>query len=62
MNGFYKHLTEILKRNGFRFLRPGRGDHEIWGNGKIQRPVDRNSRSRHTANAVLKQFGLKDRV
>lgn len=61
MNGFYRQLTEILKRHGFYFLRPGKGDHEIWGNDKIQRPVDRNSRSRHTANQILKQFGIKEK-
>ena len=45
MNGFYKQLIAILKQNGFRYIRQGKGDHEIWGNGKIERPVDRNSRS-----------------
>lgn len=58
----YKQLTEILKRHGYRFLRPGKGDHEIWGNDRIQRPVDRNSRSRYTANAILKQFGISERI
>lgn len=62
MNGFYRQLTAILKRHGFYFLRPGKGDHEIWGNDKIQRPVDRNSRSRHTANQVLKQFGINEKI
>lgn len=62
MNGFYRQLTAILKRYGFRFLRQGKGDHEIWGNDQIQRPVDRNSRSRFTANAILRQFGIKERL
>lgn len=62
MNGFYKQLIAILKQHGFRFIRSGKGDHEIWGNDKLQRPVDRNSRSRHTANAILRQFGIKERI
>ena len=62
MNGFYKQLVAILKRYGFRFIRQGRGDHEIWGNDQIERPVDRNSRSRHTANAILKQFVIKEKI
>lgn len=62
MSGYYQQLTAILKRHGFRFIRQGKGDHEIGGNGTIERPVDRNSRSRHTANAVLKQCGISERI
>jgi hypothetical protein len=62
MNGFYKQLKEILKRHGFQIIRQGRGDHQIWGNGKVQCPVDRNCRSRHTANAVLKQCGIDEKI
>lgn len=62
MNGFYKQLIAILKQHGFRYIRQGKGDHEIWGNGKIERPVDRNSRSRHTANSVLKQCGINKKI
>jgi hypothetical protein len=62
MNGYYKQLTEILRKYGFRCIRKGKGDHEIWGNGKVARPVDRNSRSRHTANEVLKQCGIKEKI
>ena len=35
MNGYYKQLTEILRKYGFRCIRKGKGDHEIWGNGKV---------------------------
>ncbi len=62
MNGFYKQLTEILRRHGFRLLRSGKGDHEVWGNEKLKLTVDRNGRSRHTANSILRQFGIKEKI
>jgi len=42
------------------FDRSGKGDHEIWYSPITQRKfvVDSNIKSRHTANAVLKQAGL----
>lgn len=58
------NLTPALKRHlrehGCSFEREGRGDHEIWfspHSGK-KFPVDSHIKSRHTANAVLKQAGL----
>ncbi len=58
------NLTPELKRKlrdaGCRFERHGKGDHEIWYSPRTQRRfvVDNQLRSRHTANAVLKQAGL----
>jgi hypothetical protein len=51
---------ERLARSGCRFERPGKGDHEIWfsPNTGVRFPVDSKIKSRHTANAVLKQAGL----
>jgi hypothetical protein len=60
MSGYTKERKDILVENGCWFVRQGRGDHEIWESpisGK-RFPVDNNIRSRHTANAVLKQAGL----
>jgi hypothetical protein len=53
-------LKEILRAHGCSFERPGRGDHEIWFSPITGRrfPVDHAIRSRHTANAVLKQAGI----
>jgi len=41
-------------------VRRGRGDHEIWYSpiSDTNFTVDANIKSRHTANAVLKQAGL----
>ena len=60
MAGYSDALKKILSENGCKFERQGKGDHEIWYSpisGK-RFPVDSNIKSRHTANAVLKQAGL----
>lgn len=60
MAGFTQDLKRLLRANECYFVRQGRGDHEIWFSPRTGRhfPVDNNIRSRHTANAVLKQAGL----
>ena len=60
MADFYRELVAILRANGFELLRPGKGSHEIWANPttKQQVTVPRSTKSRHTANDVLKQAGL----
>ena len=53
-------LKRLLKSSGYAFWRNGRGDHEIWRHTVTGRKVvvDRDIKSRHTANGVLKQAGL----
>lgn len=60
MADFAPELKRILRDAGCAFVRSGRGDHEIWYSPISQRnfPVDQKIKSRHTANAVLKQAGL----
>ncbi len=60
MAGFYKDLIRILKRAGCTYVRPGKGDHEIWYSPISDRnfTVDHHTKSRHTANNSLKQAGL----
>ena len=56
---FYRDLTKILIDAGFMQAEGGKGSHEKWQNletGKVE-TVPR-SKSRHTANEVLKQAGL----
>jgi predicted RNA binding protein YcfA (HicA-like mRNA interferase family) len=59
-SSFTPEVTRILRANGCRFERQGKGDHEIWFSPITNRRfvVDQNIKSRHTANAVLKQAGL----
>ena len=60
MAGYTRDLKKILQQHGCRFDRPGKGDHEIWYSpiSGLRFPVDSDIKSRHTANAVLKQAGL----
>jgi predicted RNA binding protein YcfA (HicA-like mRNA interferase family) len=59
MANFYRELVAILRENGCYFVRQGKGSHEIWFSPLTNRPVTvpRTTKSRHTANDVLKQAG-----
>jgi hypothetical protein len=63
MTDYAPDLKRYLEEAGCRFLRQGKGDHEIWYSPISKRPftVDGKIKSRHTANAVLKQAGLEKR-
>ncbi len=58
---FTPELKKLLRSSGCEFVRSGKGDHEIWFSPIAKRhfTVDNKIRSRHTANAVLKQAGLQ---
>lgn len=60
MNHYGKRVREILTEAGCYFKRHGRGDHDVWWSPVSNRSftVDHVIKSRHTANAVLKQAGL----
>ena len=62
MKGFYPALREIFRKHNVVFVRKGNGDHEIWRLGNKQTTVDRGVKNRYTANGVLRQLGLKDRL
>jgi len=59
-SNFTRDLKRILRQAGCRQERQGKGDHEIWYSPLTDTrfPVDSRIKSRHTANAVLKQAGL----
>jgi predicted RNA binding protein YcfA (HicA-like mRNA interferase family) len=60
MTDFYRDLVAILRENGCEPVRKGKGSHEIWYSPVNDRhfTVPRTTKSRHTANEVLKQAGL----
>lgn len=60
MESFTPELIRILQLAGCHLLRQGKGDHAIWFSPITALPfvVDNKIKSRHTANAVLKQAGL----
>src|SRR5689334_3699814 len=62
MAGPSRQLAGILRENGCRKVRAGKGTHEIWFspiNGRHV-AVPRSTQSRHTANEVLKQAGSSE--
>lgn len=60
MESFTPELKRLLLAGNCEFVRSGKGDHEIWRSPitKLHFVVDGKIKSRHTANAVLKQAGL----
>lgn len=59
MNGYEDALKEILSKNGWAFLRHGKGSHEIWAkSGHSPQTIPKGCRSRHLANKILKQCGI----
>ena len=58
MAEFEKKVRVILKENGCFLVR--QGNHEIWYSPITNKnvTVDSKIKSRHTANAVLKQSGI----
>lgn len=59
-SSFTPQLKKFLLEAGCSFERQGKGDHQIWYSPITNRRfvVDNSIKSRHTANAVLKQAGL----
>ena len=60
MAEFYRDLVRILEANGCYLVRKGKGSHAIWHSPVSNRnvTVPRSTKSRHTANEVLKEAGL----
>lgn len=57
MDGYYKQLIKILKKNGCYFVRNGSGSHEIWYSPITDQnfTVSSNLPIRHMANKILKK-------
>ncbi|MDR2880993.1 MAG: type II toxin-antitoxin system HicA family toxin [Azoarcus sp.] len=62
-DSFTPDLKTILREAGCYFERRGKGDHDIWFSPitSIRFTVDNKIKSRHTANAVLRQAGIAKR-
>jgi hypothetical protein len=60
VKGFGKAVREKLTEAGCRFVRHGRGDHDIWYSSISDQnlTVPAKIMSRHMANKVLKDAGL----
>jgi predicted RNA binding protein YcfA (HicA-like mRNA interferase family) len=60
MAEYEKKVRKELTGHGCTFVRHGRGDHDIWYSPISGRhiTVDTRIKSRHTANAIMKQAGI----
>ena len=56
----YRKLTQLLTNAGCRFIRQGKGSHEVWYSpiSKQHFAVPYDIQKTTTANAILKQAGL----
>lgn len=63
MADYGRDVRKALAEGGCTFLRRGKGDHDIWLSPNTNRPltVDTKIKSRHTANAIMKQAGIDKR-
>ena len=61
MAEYEKKLRKILSDSGCYFKRRGKGDHDIWFSPITSSPltVDTKIKSRHMANKILKDAGIK---
>lgn len=60
MAEYGKKVRELLLSHGCLFVRHGKGDHDIYYSPMTKRnfTVDSKIKSRHTANAIMKQSGI----
>lgn len=63
-SSYGRELKRILLDHGCRFVRHGKGDHEIWFSPitNLNFTVDASTRKRFTAEAILKQAGIKAKL
>jgi len=60
---FYPELVRIMRAHGCWRIDGGKGSHEKWRSPINDRTVTvPRSKSRHTANAVLNQLGIAERI
>ena len=63
MAEYEKLVRDELKKHDCRFVRRGKGDHDIWYSPITNRnvTVDSKIKSKFTANAIMKQSGIDKR-
>jgi len=64
MADYTRKVKKILSDNGCRFVRNGKGDHEIWYTPILDRPftVDVSIKKRTSANETLKDAGINIKI
>lgn len=63
MAEYEKKVRQILKQNDCKFVRHGKGDHDIYYSSITNSnfTVDGKIKSRHTVNIIMRQSGIKYR-
>jgi predicted RNA binding protein YcfA (HicA-like mRNA interferase family) len=58
-----RELRRVLSQNGCFLTRHGKGSHEIWHSPITNRNISVNIKikSRHSANEILKEAGIKQK-
>lgn len=61
VQGFYRQIIDVLRKHDCHFKRQGSGDHELWFSPitSTTLTVDRGCMSRHVANKIMKDAGIK---
>ena len=60
---FYDQIVTILRAAGCERVEGGKGSHDKWRSPINNRTVTvPRSKSRHTANEVLKQLGIRTKI
>ena len=59
--GYGRDLIKLFRKNKCKFIRYGKGDHQLWYSPITDRQVtvDYGTTDKHTANGTLKQAGIK---
>lgn len=62
MASYRRDLVRLLKENGCRYVRPGKGSHEWWRSPITNRKVSipRKIDDKMLANSILEQAGITD--
>ena len=62
--GFYREVTVELKSLGFAYWKSAKGSHEKWRSQEtgVILIVPHGLKSRHTANAILRDAGSSKRI
>ena len=62
MAGTEKTVKKLLKQQGYSMDRRPRGSHDIWSKDGHEISVPSKIKKRHTANAILKESGIPDKL
>ena len=62
MAGYERQVRNLLKEHGFSMERRPRGSHDIWSDGDLEISVPSTIKKRHTANAILKEAGIPEKL